>query len=291
VSFRTFNRLAAGGRELLAWGSMEGVWRSTSNGSAWTKLEIPGGEQLIYTVAASPTLERPCLLVSTSEELLLSEDGGQSWQTVVPDGTIAVAFSPAFARDGQAWAVTVSGELLAASNGGLTWSSRPRPMPHGQLVGLDVGSRRVAVAMHEAGTERSTLWRSEDSGHTWDLWLEQETRQPTAVLSLGKDAHGQDLVALGRACWRLESSGWEKVLETKEPVLRILQRPDKPGVLLLTPSEVLHSVDGRGWTSYDEGLTGQVLVDLAFFAPASYVPRAYLLTNDCGLWQRKLSSS
>jgi photosystem II stability/assembly factor-like uncharacterized protein len=289
LTFRALNRLLAGANgELLAWGSMDGVWHSATGGSTWTQLGLPNGEQFVTAVAVSPVPERPCLLISRPEALLHTEDGGQSWHAIPVDSILATAFSPAFAEDGQIWATTIAGDLLASSNGGRTWATLPRPQPENQLVGLDAGSRALAVMVFETSVGQITVWRSGDDGQTWSQWLQQPLQQPTALLCLTRDG-GHHLITLGDTCWRSTPDGWQQVLKTADSILRVQQRPDRPGILLLTPNEVLYSDDSRKWTAYDDGLAGESFVDLALSASAEAEPWAYLLTTGGELWRRRLS--
>ena len=289
LTFRALNRLRAGANgELLAWGSMDGVWHSATGGSTWTQLGLPNGEQFVTAVAVSPVPERPCLLISRPQDLLHSEDGGQSWHAIPVDSILATAFSPAFAEDGQIWATTIAGDLLASSNGGRTWTTLPRPQPDNQLVGLDAGFRALAVMVFETIVGQITVWRSGDNGQTWSQWLQQPLQQPTALLCLARDGR-HDLIALGDTCWRSTPDGWQQVLKTADSILRVQQRPDRPGILLLTPNEVLYSDDSRKWTAYDDGLAGESFVDLALPASAEAEPWAYLLTTGGELWRRRLS--
>jgi photosystem II stability/assembly factor-like uncharacterized protein len=266
---------------------MEGVWRWAQGGTTWTRLDLPGEAQIIYTVAASPTPDRPCLLVSTPGDLLHSEDGGQSWQAVPSDGILAAAFSPAFAQDGQVWAATVSGELLASSDAGRTWTSLPRPLPDDQLVSLDAGAGSLALAILETGAGQIAVWRSGDGGQTWSPWLQQPLRQPTALISLAQ-RDGHDLVTLGNSCWCFTPDGWQRVLETEDVILRVQQRPDWQAILLLTSTEVRYSTDSREWTAYDEWLAGQTFVDLALPTSAGAEPWSYLLSSSGAFWRRRL---
>jgi photosystem II stability/assembly factor-like uncharacterized protein len=288
LACRAFNRLLAGGiGELLAWGPMEGVWRSAHGCGVWTKLDLPGGAQIVYTVAVSPAPERPCLLISTSENVLHSKDGGQSWRDVLRDSLYAITFSPDFARDGQVWAATVSGELLASSNGGLTWTVLPRPQPNDHLMGLDARSGTLAVAIGETSAEQITVWRLADRGQMWNPWLRQLTRQPATLLSTAQGGD-QDLVFLDNSGWRSTLDGWERVLNTEDSILCVQQQPSWPAILVLTSNAVLYSVDGLEWVGFDEGLAGQSFVDLALPTFAEAEPWAYLLTIDGELWRRYL---
>jgi hypothetical protein len=140
----------------------------------------------------------------------------------------------------------------------------------------------------EPSVGQITVWRSGDGGQTWNLWLEQPLQQPTAHLCLARDG-GHDLVALGDTCWRSTSDGWQQVLKTADSILRVQQRPDQPGILLLTPHEVLYSADSQKWIAYDEGLSGQRFVDLALPTSAGAEPWAYMLTTGGELWRRRLS--
>ena len=158
------------------------VLRSDDRGATWRSFEIPlvDTERTIHLLGVDPTspdrvfarVLRP-VADTTPERLLLSEDGGETWVSVLEILEI-VGF--AIASDGvTAWAGSWDGGLHRSVDGGRTWSV------------LDAELRVRCLAWREAATAPGELWvcadgftrgfalgLSEDRGDTiaplWIYW-------------------------------------------------------------------------------------------------------------------------
>jgi hypothetical protein len=102
-----------------------GTYKSVNAGTSWTLLPgSPGSRDAIDTVwniAIDPGNTQR-LIASTSNGLMRSADGGQTWQTLLTGYFPAwVAFDPHVPD--HALAVTFSGQVMKSSDGGASWPS------------------------------------------------------------------------------------------------------------------------------------------------------------------------
>lgn len=297
LAVRAITRLVRGSesRELFAFGPFEGAWRSVDGGKTWARVKGLEDQGPILALAASPQAEHPCLLVGTGNGLLRSDDGGQRWQTVLPGKEVVVIrFSPGFNGDGVAWVGTGTGELLASSDGGLTWTACRSPSPGAPVVVLDArlgssGADVLVAATFHPQEQQLTLWRSADGGQVWEQWLRAPTSWPAAHLALSGLGDPGSIVCTDRMCWQLSPQGWERILETDTPIVHLCRVPDTGDLIVLTSTQLLRSVDGVNWSSFDEGLTVASFADMVFVPTTDDSPCAYLLSTGGMVWRRSLA--
>ena len=290
LAARAITRLLPGdGNELLAWGPMEGAWRSTDGGETWMRLRGLEGSQPLMTLATALSPEGPCLLVGTATGLLRSADRGESWERVLSENVIAVAFSTRFAEDGRAWVGTDTGDLLASSDSGRTWTPIRSPEPGIPLVALAARGETLAAATFDAGRRQLSVWRSAGAGQRWAAWF-QEAADSASVQFVPRDGDAVGvLVAIGSTCWRATSDGWQRILEADAPIARLTRLSGQPDLIVLAAHRVLHSAAGSEWAPLNEGLCGQSLVDLALLPCPGAGSLAYTLGTGGVVWRRHVS--
>jgi photosystem II stability/assembly factor-like uncharacterized protein len=183
------------------------VWRSRDAGATWTKLGSPGEPKTarVNTVVAHPRESATFYLAVSGTSaagggLYVTRDGGDTWSRVgsglaAPD---APFFRAEIAHHGPEIAVQRDGALLAIS------------VDHGRAARLPVGADAwIDVPLPAAGQPRSVvadlhapgrfflsladagLWRSDDSGATWQRLL----AEPTGRVAV--DPHVAGRVAVG----------------------------------------------------------------------------------------------
>ncbi|MCQ4164243.1 exo-alpha-sialidase [Tahibacter harae] len=107
-----------------------GVFRSTSGGTAWTRIEV-GLPEALYTndlVAASGA---PVLYLSAGRQVYRSGNGGDLWVPVTPPSSTQTVGQLALRRgDSNALAAATGTELYVSGDGGGSWSA-----PGGTLSG------------------------------------------------------------------------------------------------------------------------------------------------------------
>jgi hypothetical protein len=137
-------------------------------------------------LALSPSFaqDRTLLVADNAlETVLLSEDGGLSWQrsvTVFPAGTRfdSLLISSGYPSDGMLFAHTRAGDVYRSHDGGHSW------------VVLDVRLAQLAIS-HEFGEDRtlmgadgSSLFISRDGGDNWAPVGATPNKEPLVMLSL-----------------------------------------------------------------------------------------------------------
>lgn len=294
LAARALTRLAAGyDSHLFAFGTLEGAWFSADEGRSWEQVLAPA-EHTVLAMAASPQAGRPCLLAGTTNGLLRSEDEGRNWQTVLETGEVmSLVFSAHFAGNGRVWAGTSAGELLVSEDGGLNWTVRRGPRPEQPLItlaaspGLAKGPDTLAAATYHPRTQQVTLWRSANGGQKWTQWMQVAASWPAAQICLAGQAPAGAMAGIGPRCWQATGAGWQRSLETDQPIIRLERLPGQAGVLLITSDQALRSADGTAWAGFDEGLTGEPLLDLAVLdRPGDQGAAACILTAGGVVWRR-----
>ncbi len=301
LAARPITRLAGSGETLVAFGPLAGAWRSTDGGESWTQLDRLADLTPLLAVAASPDSPAgpypPCLLAATPNGLFHSADDGENWQGVLPNQeVVTICFSDRFSQDGQVWVGAGHGDLSASTDGGQSWESRAAPKPGTPLVALarlslpqKAGGDTLAAVTFDPGRGQMTLWRSGDGGSSWQQWQQVSATWPVAHVNLTNQSDSaQVLICLDRRCWCSTAAGWERVLETKQSILRLSRLDDNRGLLALTANQVLFSPDGVNWASVEAGLAGETLRDLHVGPATEAGQLATVLTTGGVVWQRRV---
>ncbi|MFN8523521.1 MAG: hypothetical protein U0821_10540 [Chloroflexota bacterium] len=142
-----------------------GLSRTRNGGLAWRALDLPFDETAVQCLAVSPRFAEDGLVLAGTESdgLLISEDGGTSWdevQETAGRGVLAVAVDPA----GASIMAATDTELLVSTDLGLTWGA-----------GLALPGLVLSLAWVGLGAERLLLASlvargiavSRDGGRTW----------------------------------------------------------------------------------------------------------------------------
>jgi photosystem II stability/assembly factor-like uncharacterized protein len=206
---------------------------------------------------------------------------------------VTICFSDRFGQDGRVWAGTGNGNLLTSTDSGQSWESLAAPKPDTPLVALaqlslpqNAGGNTLASVTYDPNRGQMTLWRSVDGGSSWQQWQQVSANWPVAHVNLAGQSAERVLICLDRRCWCSTAAGWERVLETEQSILRLSRLDKNRGLLALTATQVLFSPDGIDWSPVEEGLAGQMLLDL-HVAPATEAGQlATVLTAGGVVWQR-----
>lgn len=137
------------------------VQRSDDAGATWRVVgeRAPAGAYGLWPVAASPTVLWTVSLLDRS--ICRSDDGGERWARVEPEGLTGQLQAITLADDGVAYAATIAG-LYRSDDGGATWEARgPFRAVIGAATQLD-RSDTVLVIVFGGG-----IFKSEDGGLTW----------------------------------------------------------------------------------------------------------------------------
>jgi photosystem II stability/assembly factor-like uncharacterized protein len=278
----------------LQWASAEAtqwlvsVQRSDDDGQSWRTLATgPWGDAL--SVAVHPQ-QPDHLYVATSQGLVWTRDGGQTWQesSLAGHPVQALAFDPGDAM--RIFAGTYSGGVYVSADGGLSWAA----------IGLDsfnindlavgaAGEVYAATDTHIPGA--GGLYRSADMGRTWERLTTAESGvDTTSVRRVWLDSRGLSLLVTpadagvyrsidGGAHWLPASAG----LPHNSQILELLQTSDGTfwasrdgGGIYRTPNA------GTPWQAASSGLGENIAVDLVEQPGASVGVLA--ATDSAGLW-------
>jgi len=269
---------------LLALGSEEGLVRSIDGGESWEQVPIPEEYLPLTTVEAIAGSGGQAWFLAGSYEggLIHSEDDGQTWQQV--DGTPhirAILISPDFQRDQLAWAGTDEGELLVSSDGGKTWVSKSTPFEGEQLLRLAASPHFSENGTLFAGTFQPAgedpggtihLWRSDNHGDRWHLYLEHEAQTPWLSMALppapGSRPYNAGVFGIGSRIFRPAGSpGAKETISPEGPAILTLvdvPRGKKEYDLYAATSEGVFISKNRGkrWDSCSEGLPDEPILSL-----------------------------
>lgn len=169
ADFHALTLSPADGDTLYGWnvGRNPGLYRVSLLDGTWRRMEARGLEE-VFTLSTHPR-ERETLAAGTRSGLLVSRDGGQSWDRLgnalggVP--VTAVAFHPENPQILLAYAVRPELGLVQSVDGGLSWTS----------IGLFLGREDAVshIAFHRApgsiylATFGSDIYRTADGGRRW----------------------------------------------------------------------------------------------------------------------------
>ena len=192
------------------------------------------------------------------------------------------------------WAGTGSGNLMTSTDGGQTWEGLAAPKPDTPLVALaqlplpqNAGGDTLASVTYDPSRGQMTLWRSVDGGSSWQQWQQVSANWPVAHINLASQSGERVLICLDRRCWCSTAAGWERVLETEQPILRLSRLDNHRGYLALTAAQVLFSPGGIDWSPVEEGLAGHSLLDLHVASATEAGQLATVLTTGGVIWQQR----
>ena len=103
------------------------------------------------------------VVVGYSGKILMTEDGGQTWQQS-KSGTRRALYSVKFVNGTHGWACGQDGVLIHTSDGGKTWSKQKSgtPLP---MFAVDFVNEREGWVVGD----QATYLHTEDGGQTWSL--------------------------------------------------------------------------------------------------------------------------
>lgn len=186
VTVRLRGVSAASERVVWASGARGTILRSADAGATWTRLAVPGADELDFRdIDAVSETTAWALSIGTGDasRIYKTTDAGVSW-TLQFTNAEPEAFYDAMAfwdsESGVAVSDAVAGRfvVLITEDGGRTWN----PVPHGRLPPAQAGEGYFAasgtnVAVHgtshvwlgTGAAERARVLRSADRGRTWTV--------------------------------------------------------------------------------------------------------------------------
>ena len=141
----------------------DGVYKSTDQGSSWTRVRVSKRDARITRVAISPHFADRVLAASFSDGLYSTSDGGSTWSLVpaIDQPVTAIAYAP----DCEEVIVVgdEGGAVHVSTDGGDTWRTT-RLADVGQIRSVALSPTYHADGTIFVGTELSGVYRSTDGG-------------------------------------------------------------------------------------------------------------------------------
>ena len=153
------------GRTLAATSS--GAILSTTDGEDWTPASRRGHADSLSSLFF---LDERRGWAAGHGDMLLTEDGGETWTSLTPDGVDVSYRSPMramhFVDERRGWVVGMHGALMRTADGGVTWETADTPLgadEHPNFWDLFFVDDQTAWIVGEEGTILATR----DGGNTW----------------------------------------------------------------------------------------------------------------------------
>ncbi len=267
---RPFVRLNADRGALLAWGPQVGVRKSEDGGQRWTPLTLPDN-RIPLTVASVDGW-----IIGTDAGLLRPGEDGKGVHHL-PDQSITAltTTSAGLLAGGQ------GGKVFRSEDDGEHWDTLGVPRPSRPILALGADGPLTA-AVTPGPNQTLVVWLWDAASGTWKQWHRVQSLSTSAHLLM---SDGSILAALGRTLWHATPQGWEKVLETGQPISRLRRDAKTNTRYVLTSGRILSSTDNTAFETLAPPVETNTQVDLTV-VPESR--RLYLLTVGGGLWYRQL---
>lgn len=168
----------------------EGLWRSPDNGDSWEQAGIELQNQGIEHLAFSSDSG---LFSTSNREIFLSEDHGQSWETIVEYGTFTGAIQVFALNDSGALFVGTRDGIFISKDTGKSWEQKIEGMTNTNVRSIHFTSQgTVLVGVFSGNGYRSTnqgeSWESLNSSETISLLCFTETER--AYIYAGSNGRG-----------------------------------------------------------------------------------------------------
>lgn len=240
-----------------AWQERAKLYRSDNRGNSWKEIYTEPANGPVITALAHNSSRSGSLIVGLSTGVLLrTEDSGQTWINVpsAPDAVLQLAFDPW--HSGWIYALTQT-KLLQSKDMGATFSEitiKPRPAAtdtvaraanqavtnqlNGRIIGVKFVVDPTTSGVLYVGTEKSGVWKSADSGLTWDALnvLNSSKKYPIRAIAINP-FNSQEVVYSGaQAVYKSTNGGadWSTYqLNTDNTIGSIIYDPVERGVLYL----------------------------------------------------------
>jgi photosystem II stability/assembly factor-like uncharacterized protein len=211
-----------------------GLYVSKDAGESWR--HAVAGE--VLSIATTPSFaDDGVIFIGTAQDgVLRSDDAGQGWgganSGLLDLTALAVAFSPNFAQDRNAFVGTASG-LYRSRNGGRSWREVNLELDQPAVQVLAISPRFTEDRTVFAGTEADGLLRSDDAGASFAPVPELADRGISA-LTMAPDGRTV-VVAAGSELLRSDDGGtsWQALPEAPGLVLALALLPTANGDMLV----------------------------------------------------------
>lgn len=263
---RPFVRLNADRGALLVWGPQVGARQSENDGQSWTSLVLPEGRIPLAVTADGGWM------IGTNAGLLRQAENGSWMQHLAEQSITALKNTTAGLLVGSQ-----SGKVFRSEDEGEHWDALGAPRPPRPVLALDADGP-ITSAVTTGPNQTLVVWLWDVADHRWKQWHRTQSLSTSAHLLMRPQALW---AALGRSLWRANPQGWQKILETEHPILRLQQDAETQMCYVVTSHTLLTTMDDTTFETLTPPVETGTLVDLVVDAPAR---RLYALTVGGELW-------
>jgi photosystem II stability/assembly factor-like uncharacterized protein len=220
----------------------------------------------VAAFAVAPSFPRRSLLAISDVEkgLYVSPDGGHNWRQASSEQVTAVCVGQNGEGGLLLFAGTADGRLLQSKDEGASWEESA-PFQRQLVVRLDASPAFAHDCVLVAGTRDPgdpsapvSVWRSTDSGRTWQRVLQEEVALPHLSFAFDTERGSRLLIAMDRFVVREGEKGWQRspVASSNPPVLTVAVRHvgGERVYFAGTTLGIFASTDGANWRPISRGM-------------------------------------
>ncbi|NLV74598.1 MAG: hypothetical protein GXY52_07945 [Chloroflexi bacterium] len=257
----------------LVAGSLQGdLFTSYDYGESWRVGIVPEeSRRTVVAVTFSPSFKEDASVYAATDGagLLVSRNSGRIWEDssfgLGDDTVLAVVTAPDWSKREVMFAATTEG-VFVSQNGGRAWRETELMLTDDVVGALAISAQFETDRTIFAGTEQGKVYRSQDSGRTWDLMAEHIGDGPLNCLWVQPHSNAQTLVAgVASSLYVSQDGGATWVATGKYPGAVLALAGDETIVLAALQDEgVARSLDGgKTWSLADESLAARGFARLA----------------------------
>ena len=169
-------------------GSYNWVYRTTNGGQTWTHYRLQYG--WVKAPAEIQFVDPNYGIIATGYRTIsYTSNGGRSWFDIVSPNLVSVSFI----NNSEGWALSQNGYVIHTSDGGQTWeiAGTINDRFDSWWVGIPFFKFLNSTSGFALGQE--SLWKTDDSGHTWSSIYEQVPFYQYAGFMSGFDINGKNM--------------------------------------------------------------------------------------------------
>lgn len=230
----TVTAVTTDGQTVIA-GANGVILRSDDDGEHWEVIGLAAPPPHVVALALSPNFREDgiALAGSAQDGVLLSDDRGATWVAwnfgLVDLNIYALALSPNFNTDRTVFVGTESG-VFRSRNGGRSWHELAFPMDAAPVLSLAATPQLIY-----AGTEKSGLFTSGDSGTSWEVCGVYDGSAVNAIVPRGETSEtlilleDRLLVSSTDQSWAL----FTPPFPAKKLAMTLLPHPSRTGTVIV----------------------------------------------------------
>lgn len=187
----------------------------TNRTGTWATLTLPPNSGNPVAIVTSPNyVVNQSVFAGTTTSTLISNDGGSTWNSLLPFRMLDIVWSPNFSSDNMGWLITNGAGVFETNDGGNTWVATNGGLAATNVTDLSVTNISSTERVLFAGVSGGGIYTSTDNGINWK-WAGQGITD-SVILSVapspfynqdgmvfaGSDGHGVFRSTNGGLSWK-----------------------------------------------------------------------------------------